>query len=113
MMRYRKGDDLRIASLIHRISGVVLAVFLPVHFYVLGMALTDAAQLDGFLKWTDLAIVKIAEAGLVLLLALHMFGGLRLLAIEFLPWSPQQKTFAAAAIAVSFFVSVSFFLSAV
>lgn len=99
--------------MIHRLSGVVLAVFLPVHFLVLGLALNDAAALDGFLNWTDLAIVKFAEAGLVLLLALHLFGGLRLLAVEFLPWSPQQKTFAAAAVAISFFVSAGFFLSAV
>ncbi|MEQ8824880.1 MAG: succinate dehydrogenase, cytochrome b556 subunit [Filomicrobium sp.] len=113
MIRHRQGDELRIASLIHRISGVVLAVFLPFHFYVLGLALNDAAQLDGFLKWTELGIVKVAETGLVLLLALHLFGGLRLLAVEFLPWSPKQKTFAAGAVALSFFVSVGFFLSAV
>ena len=112
-MRYREGDELRIASLIHRLSGVVLAVFLPVHFLVLGLAIEGTAKLDGFLKWTDLTIVKLAEGGLVLLLALHLFGGLRLLAIEFLPWSPKQKTIAAAAVAISFFVSAGFFLSAV
>jgi fumarate reductase subunit D len=49
----------------------------------------------------------------VFLLAVHIFGGLRLLALEFLPWSPHQKTYAALATALSFFVSGGFLLSAV
>ena len=95
-------DPLRIASLIHRISGLALALFLPLHFYVLGLALNDAARLDTFLRWTDYPLVKLAEAVLVLLLSL-----------EFLPWSPRQKAYAAIAAALSFFVSIGFFLSAV
>ena len=53
------------------------------------------------------------EVGLVFLLAVHFFGGLRLLAVEFLPWSPRQKTYAAMATAVSFFVAGSFFMNAI
>ena len=48
-----------------------------------------------FLDWTDQPLVKAAEIGLVVLLALHMAGGLRLLAVEFLPWRDSQKTLAA------------------
>lgn len=77
------------------------------------MALTNPKALDGFLHWADLPMVKLAEYGLVFLLAAHVFGGLRLMALEFLPWSPRQKTYAAAALAASFLISTSFFLSAV
>jgi fumarate reductase subunit D len=42
-----------------------------------------------------------------------MFGGVRLMALEFLPWSPRQKTYAAMAVALAFFVSTGFFLQAV
>jgi len=108
-----RGHPLWIAWLIHRLSGLALAVFLPVHFLVLGLALTDTAALDGVLRWTESPLVKAAETGLVLLLGLHLFGGLRLLALEFLPWSPRQKTYAAAAVASACAVSVGFFLSAV
>jgi len=108
-----RRDTLRIASLIHRVSGLGLALFLPLHFYVLGLALNDSAQLDSFLRWTDNPLVKIAEAGLVLLLSLHLFGGLRLLALEFLPWSPRQKLYVALAASVSVFVSLGFLFSAV
>jgi len=79
------------AFLLHRISGLGLVLFLPVHFYVLGTAL-EPARLDSILAWTDQPLVKVAEIGLVVLLALHMMGGLRLLALEFLPWSDAQKT---------------------
>ncbi len=99
--------------MLHRLSGLGLALFLPAHFYVLGLALTDPAALDGFLKWTENPLLKFAEVGLVFLLAVHIFGGLRLLALEFFPWSPRQKTYAATATTVAFFVAGGFFLNAV
>jgi fumarate reductase subunit D len=83
------------AFVLHRLSGLALAIFLPIHLYVLSMAIGGGARLDAFLDWTAQPAVKAAEVGLVVLLALHMAGGLRLLAVEFLPWRDSQKTFAA------------------
>jgi fumarate reductase subunit D len=80
------------AFLVHRISGLGLVIFIPVHLYVLSLALQGAAKLDGFLRWTEMPLVKFAETVLVVLLAAHMTGGIRLLAIEFLPWRDWQKT---------------------
>ena len=54
------------AFVVHRVSGVLLALFLPVHFQVLYMGLNDAAQFDRFLTWTHLPIVKAAETVLIL-----------------------------------------------
>lgn len=113
MIRPHRSHPLWLAFLLHRVSGVLLALFLPVHFYALSLALTDPAALDGMLAWTDTLLVKIAEFGLVFLLAVHVFGGLRLLALELLPWSPRQKTYAAAAVAGSLFLSGVFFLGAI
>ena len=73
----------------HRLSGIALAIFLPAHFYVLAMAL-DAGRLDVFLKVSEMPAMKFGEWGLVLLLSLHMFFGLRLLALELLPWSSTR-----------------------
>ena len=112
MIRPHRSHPLWYAYILHRLSGLGLAIFLPAHFYVLGLALTDPAALDGFLRWTGLTIVKVAEYGLVFLLGVHFFGGIRLLALEFLPWSPRQKTFVAASVALAFCVSTTFFLSA-
>ena len=113
MIKSHRGHALWFAFCLHRISGIILALFLPVHFYMLSLALTDPGQLDSLLAFTDLLLVKWAEFGLVFLLAVHMFGGMRLMALEFLPWSPRQKTYAAMAVALAFFVSTSFFLQAV
>ena len=113
MLRPHRHHPLWFAFILHRISGVALALFLPAHFYVLGLALNKAADLDGVLNWAKHPLVIFAEFGLVFLLSVHVFGGLRLLALEFLPWSPRQKTYAALATALSVFISGGFLLSAV
>jgi fumarate reductase subunit D len=97
--------------LVHRISGIALALFLPLHFWALGQALEGAAQLDAFLAWTAQPLVKFAEWGLVLLLGAHLAGGLRVLALEFLPWRDWQKSLAAAAAAVSIVIGLAFALA--
>ena len=79
--------------MVHRLSGIALALFLPVHFWALGNAL----QLDSFLAWTEQPLVKAGEWAIVIALAAHLGGGLRVLALEFLPWRDWQKSLAAAA----------------
>ena len=101
-----------LAYMLHRLSGLALALFLPLHFWVLGMALNDADRLDSFLSITANPMVKLAEFGLVFLLAVHFFGGLRLLVLEFLPWPAPHKTLAAGAVAVSFLVGGTFLMQA-
>ena len=82
-----------LAALLHRISGLALAIFLPLHFVALGTALRGADALDAFLKVTHHPLVKTAELGIVIALALHMALGLRVLAIEFL--AVRERTAAA------------------
>ena len=81
MIRPHRRHPLFLAFLLHRTSGILLALFLPIHFWVLSLALTDAAVFDEFISFTDLVVVKLAEGMLVFLLAVHIFGGLRLMAL--------------------------------
>jgi fumarate reductase subunit D len=97
----------RWVALVHRLSGIALALFLPLHFWVLGRAL----ELDAFLAWTEQPLVKFAEWGLVLLLAAHLGGGLRVLALELLPWRDWQKSLAAGAAALALGVGLAFALA--
>lgn len=113
MIRPHRHQPLWYAFLLHRISGLLLAVFLPFHFLVLGLALTDRQALDGFLFWSDLPLVKFAEMGLVFLLAVHLLGGLRLLALEFLPWRDWQKSAAMLAVFAAIMVAGLFLFNAV
>jgi len=113
MIHGYRNHTLWLAYLLHRVSGVALALFLPLHFWILSYALRQPEKLDGFLRWTDLGIVKLAEFGLVFLLSVHMFGGLRLMALEWLPWTSGQKTIAAGAVAVSMLIAGLFFFRAI
>jgi succinate dehydrogenase subunit D len=108
-----RRDALWIAFLVHRLSGLALACFLPLHFLALGLALDGEARLDGFLRWTANPAVKIAETALVFLLAVHMLGGIRVLVIENLPWREGQKRLAAVALLVAALAALAFLASAV
>ena len=107
-----RAHPLWLAYILHRLSGLALALFLPAHFWVLAMAIRSPEQLDGFFHLTEAGLVKLAEFGLVFLLAVHMFGGLRLMALEWLPLSAPQKTLAAGAAALSFVIACLFFMRA-
>jgi|GEM_PF-2705 len=102
-------------ALVHRLSGIALAFFLPLHFWALGQALqgepAGEAALESFLRWTDQPLVKFSEWAIVLLLAIHLCGGIRILMIEFLPWRNRQKTLAAVAAATALAIGLMFALS--
>ena len=102
-----------LAFLVHRISGLLLALFLPVHFWALSRAISGEAALEGFLRWTDNGFVKASETVLVILLAAHLAGGLRVLALEFLGWRARQKDMVAASAGIALLVGLVFLLNVV
>jgi fumarate reductase subunit D len=55
----------------------------------------------------------VAETLLVVLLAAHLAGGLRVLALEFLGWRAAQKTLAAASAGVALAAGLLFLLNVV
>ncbi len=99
------------AFAVHRLSGVALALFLPAHFLALGTALKGEMALDEFLLWSEQPLVVAAEWVLVMLLAAHLAGGLRVLALEFLPWRNWQKTLATLAAAFALAAGLVFALA--
>ena len=100
------------AFALHRVSGVALAVFLPLHFLVLGQALNGANALDDVLIWTNQALVKVSEIALVFLLAAHLGGGLRLLLAEFGGWRASwQPTLMAGAAGMALMCALLFALN--
>jgi fumarate reductase subunit D len=86
------------AFLVHRVSGLLLAAFLPLHFLVLAQALRGEGALETWIRWSQTRLVEASEIGLVFLLAAHLTGGLRLLLIEFAGWrrGPQPTLIAVA-----------------
>jgi fumarate reductase subunit D len=97
-----------VAALVHRLSGLALAAFLPLHFLALGLAIQGEARLDGFLRWTEQPVVKLAETVLVGLVVVHLLGGLRLLVVENFTWRDGQQRLAILAALVAAAVAVVF-----
>ena len=99
------------AFFVHRVSGLALAAFLPLHFWAMGLAIHGEAALDGFLRFTDQALFKFGEWGMVVLLALHLMGGVRILLIEFGPWSGLRKNWIAGALGFGIAAGLAFALA--
>jgi fumarate reductase subunit D len=110
-MRAARNHSAWWAFIVHRLSGLALVLFLPAHFLALGTALKGEAALDGFLRWSEQPLVIASEWALVVLLAAHLAGGLRLLALEFLPWRDWQKTLAAVAAGFALAAGLAFALA--
>ena len=69
------------------------------------------SPLDTFLSATRHPVVKVAEWGLVVALAMHMALGLRVLAIEFLPWRDRTVATVTTCIGASFVVGLLLLLN--
>jgi fumarate reductase subunit D len=111
MMRAAHKQRGFVAAMLHRLSGIALAVFLPLHFLALATTLKGAAALDDFLALTRQPVIAALEWGIVVALAIHLTLGLRVLAIEFLDF--REKTLAAlsACAAAVFAVGLVFLLN--
>ena len=110
-MKRGRGHIAWWAFLVHRLSGLALALFLPAHFWLLGSALEGEAALDARLRWTEQPLVIAGEWLLVILLAAHLAGGLRLVALELLPWRNWQKTLATLAAGFALVAGLAFALA--
>ncbi len=99
------------AALIHRLSGIALALFLPMHFIALGTALQGADRFESFLGLTQNGFVRTGEWGLVCALAVHMALGLRVLAIEWLRYREPTARVVSGCLATAFAVGLLFLLS--
>ena len=80
-----------VAWLLHRLSGVALAVYLIPHFFSVNTARGGPAALDSELAGFATPLFAAAEYVLVLTVAFHLLNGLRIIAIDFLDLSRRQK----------------------
>jgi len=99
-----------LAFFLHRVSGVLLLIFLPLHFWTLGLALQGEASLDQALRWYDAPLFRTGEWALVALLAVHLLGGVRILLIEFRPWQGLRRGWIAGSVLGGLAVSFLFLL---
>jgi fumarate reductase subunit D len=108
MMRASHRQRGFVAAMLHRLSGIALAIFLPLHFLALGTALNGADALDSFLALTRQPLVAFFEWAIVVALATHMTLGLRVLAVEFFDF--RETTLAALSACLAAVFAVGFIL---
>ena len=100
-----------LAALLHRLAGIALAIFLPIHFLVLASALNGADALDALLDITQTPLLKISEGAIVVALALHMALGLRVLALEFLAFRERTGITVLLCLAAAIAIGILFVLN--
>lgn len=100
-----------VAALLHRLAGIALALFLPLHFLLLASALNGADSLDELLDITQTLPLKLCEGLIVFALALHMSLGLRVLALEFLAFRERTAVTVSLCLAAAIAVGILFVLN--
>ncbi len=78
------------AWMAHRLSGIAIVVYLVLHVWGL-KALTDRNAFNELIAGYHAPIYKVGEFLLLAAVAYHAMNGLRIVLIDFLGWSPNQK----------------------
>lgn len=100
-----------LAFLIHRVSGLCLALFIPVHLYFISLLLDDPERLDQFLTWTSTPLVKFSETILIFFAAVHLTGGIRIIVYEWFAANAKQGPWIVATIIIAFVFGIVFLTS--
>lgn len=87
--RYRIRTGM-FAWMLHRLTGVGLVVYLIIHVWGL-KSLSDPETFNALIAKYHSPIFKVGEFLLLIGVAYHAMNGLRIVLIDFLGWSPQQK----------------------
>ena len=71
------------AWILHRVTGIGLAVYLPLHIYVTS-SLHDPEKFDKVMAFVNLPLFKIAEIALLGAVVYHALNGVRVLIIDWM-----------------------------
>jgi len=78
--------------LLHRITGLMLLVYLFLHMWVLGSANISPAAFDKRLGMVQTPLFHFLEVGLILIIFYHMVNGLTITVMDFADISRKHKT---------------------
>ena len=108
-----KDNPNHLAFIVHRISGLCLAVFIPIHLYVISLLIRNPEQLEAFLTWTSTPAVKLSETLLIMLAGIHLAGGVRILVVEWFSVSGIKSRWISVAAGFSIICGVLFLTASV
>ncbi len=80
-----------VSWLLHRLSGVALAIYLVPHFFSIHSSQQGAQLFDQEMNVYTAPFFKFAEFMIVMTVAFHMFNGLRIIALDCFNLAGHQK----------------------
>jgi succinate dehydrogenase / fumarate reductase cytochrome b subunit len=89
VLRYKKRVGMW-AWMLHRLTGLGLVAYLILHVWGL-KAITNAEAYNALIASYHAPIFKAAEFGLLIAVVYHALNGVRIVLIDFMGWSPNQK----------------------
>jgi len=81
-----------ISYLLHRLTGIALAIYLIMHTYVLSSAQESPATFDSRLKMVQSPIFHVFEYMLMGVIFFHMINGVRIIITDFFGVTRSHKT---------------------
>ena len=91
---------------LHRISGVLLLIYLFMHLWVLGSAQLGPAAFDARLRMVQSPIFHFLEIGLVFVIFYHMINGLSITVMDFFNLSTRHKTLVTISVTIFAIVAI-------
>lgn len=88
------------AWVLHRITGVLLLIYLFMHLWVLGSANSGPGAFDERLKMVQSPLFHFLEIGLIFTIFYHMINGLSITIMDFFDLSRKHKTLVTISVAV-------------
>ena len=79
-----------VAWMLHRLTGLGLVAYLAIHVWGL-KAITSPEAYNALIASYHQPIFKVAEIGLLGAVVYHALNGLRIVLIDFMGWSPNQR----------------------
>ncbi len=104
ILTYRKFPGM-VAWIFHRLSGIGLVAYLALHINGL-KALYDPLQFDIAMSIYRSPLFKLAEVALLVIVVYHSINGLRIVLIDVLGWTTEQKRLYTVTIIVSLILIV-------
>jgi len=91
---------------VHRLTALVLTLYLFVHLYVLGSVLSGPNGFDQIMAMMATPLFRLGELGLVWVVLFHTLNGLRLAVVNLAP-EVNQRVLAYGVVALSFGVALA------
>lgn len=80
-----------VAWILHRLTGLVLVAYLLLHLWALGAAIDGKEAFDARMQAFGGGVFEFLEAAVVMLVAFHMFNGLRVIVLDLVRLTRWQK----------------------